>query len=296
MKRLAAALIAAICFSPSLAPALTGVVIVEEAQVYADADLDSEVIGVLPGGTKVPLSKGTRGEYAKFRKTRIKGESGKTGKIGWISSLEVKTETEIKKLKAKANAKSKGKPRSSKGPFANEEKNPERDEAGGELFVFTRSVGLAVGMAEYKESINGGDYSANLLTYGLKLTGTDVLLGGALMDVNILFHYGAPEYYDRLSQTKPTGFISWMDFNLLLPVMMREDSLIGIGLGPLLVLSNMSASDSNQTYSMWALNAGVTAEVTAGVRFGEVALRLDGKYWFERQTYRQLQIALQTVF
>ncbi len=151
-------------------------------------------------------------------------------------------------------------------------------------------------MAEYKESINGGDYSANLLTYGLKLTGTDVLLGGALMDVNILFHYGAPEYYDRLSVTKPTGFISWMDFNLLLPVMMREDSLIGIGLGPLLVLSNMSASDSNQTYSMWALNAGVTAEVTAGVRFGEVALRLDGKYWFERQTYRQLQIALQTVF
>lgn len=290
MRRLAAVLIAAICLSPSLAPALTGVVIVEEAQVYVDADLDSEVIGVVPGGTKLALSKGTRGEYAKFRKTRIKG------KIGWISSLDVKTETEIKKLKAKVKAKSKGKPRSSKGPFANEEKNPERDEAGGDLFVFTRSVGLAVGIAEYKESINGGDYSASLLTYGLKLTGTDVLLGGALMDVNILFHYGAPEYYDRLSITKPTGFISWMDFNLLLPVMMREDSLIGIGLGPLLVLSNMSASDSNQTYSMWALNAGVTAEVTAGVRFGEVALRLDGKYWFERQSYRQLQLALQTVF
>lgn len=290
MKRLAAVLILAICVLPSFASALTGVVIAEEAQVYADADLDSEVIGVVPGGTRLTLSKGTRGEYAKFRKTRIKG------KIGWISSLDVKTEDEIKKLKAKAKAKSKGKPRSSKGPFADEEKSPERDEAGGELFVFTRSVGLAVGMAEYKESINGGDYSANLLTYGLKLTGTDVLLGGALMDVNILFHYGAPEYYDRLSVTKPTGFISWMDFNLLLPVMMREDSLIGIGLGPLLVLSNMSASDSNQTYSMWALNAGVTAEVTAGVRFGEVALRLDGKYWFERQTYRQLQIALQTVF
>lgn len=290
MKRLAAVLILAICVLPSFASALTGVVIAEEAQVYADADLDSEVIGVVPGGTKLTLSKGTRGEYAKFRKTRIKG------KIGWISSLDVKTEDEIKKLKAKAKAKSKGKPRSSKGPFADEEKSPERDEAGGELFVFTRSVGLAVGMAEYKESINGGDYSANLLTYGLKLTGTDVLLGGALMDVNILFRYGAPEYYDRLSVTKPTGFISWMDFNLLLPVMMREDSLIGIGLGPLLVLSNMSASDSNQTYSMWALNAGVTAEVTAGVRFGEVALRLDGKYWFERQTYRQLQIALQTVF
>ncbi|MBL7687904.1 MAG: SH3 domain-containing protein [Bdellovibrionaceae bacterium] len=290
MKRLAAVLILAICVLPSFASALTGVVIAEEAQVYADADLDSEVIGVVPGGTKLTLSKGTRGEYAKFRKTRIKG------KIGWISSLDVKTEDEIKKLKAKAKAKSKGKPRSSKGPFADEEKSPERDEAGGELFVFTRSVGLAVGMADYKESINGGDYSANLLTYGLKLTGTDVLLGGALMDVNILFHYGAPEYYDRLSVTKPTGFISWMDFNLLLPVMMREDSLIGIGLGPLLVLSNMSASDSNQTYSMWALNAGVTAEVTAGVRFGEVALRLDGKYWFERQTYRQLQIALQTVF
>ncbi len=290
MKQFVAALSAVVVFFAPHALALTGVVVVGEAQVYTAPDLDSKVIAVVPGGTKLPLSKGITGEYAKFRKTRVKG------KIGWISSLDVKTEVEVEKLKAVAKAKSKGKPRSRKGPFADDAKDSDGNEDGGELFVFTRSVGLAVGLAEYKESINGGDYSANLLTYGLKLTGADVLLGGALMDVNVLFHYGAPEYYDRLSITKPTGFISWFDFNLLLPVMMREHSMIGIGLGPLLVLSNISTMDANQTYSMWALNAGVTAEVMAGVRFGSVALRLDGKYWFERQSYRQLQFAVQTVF
>lgn len=264
----------------------SAVVTAEVAQVYDQPDLDAKAITVVKRGTKLPISKGTRGAYAKFYRTRA------NGKVGWILTLDVKSEAEAKKFFAQGKA-----ARYKRGPFA-----PEPDEAGGqrgrdrEMFTFTRSVSLAIGMNEYKESINGVDYTANLLTYGLKLTGPDVLLTGPLMGVDIVFHYGAPSYYDSLSQVKPSGFIMWTDANLLLPIMARQDTLIGIGAGPILVISNIQASQGGKDYGMWAINIGADIELSAGVRFDDFCVRLDGKYIFEKKIYRQVQLSVGTIF
>ncbi len=259
------------------------VVVSEESQIYDKPDLDGAVVTVVKRGKRLPVSKGTRGEFAKFYRTRA------NGKLGWILTSDVKSEVDAKKFFTQAKAAA-----YKRGPF-----EPEADEVKGsskEMFAFTRSVAFAVGQNEYKESINGVDYTANLLTYGLKLTGPDVLLTGPLMDVNILLHYGAPEYYKGLSQIAPTGFILWTDANLLLPIIVRQDTLIGIGAGPILVISNIQASQGTTDYGMWAFNIGVDVELTAGIRFDDFCIRLDGKYIFEKKTYRQVQLSVGTIF
>ncbi len=259
------------------------VVVSEESQIYDKPDLDGSVVAVVKRGKRLPVSKGTRGEFAKFFKTRA------NGKLGWILTSDVKSEADAKKFFTQAKAAA-----YKRGPF-----EPEADEtksSSKEMFAFTRSVAFAIGQNEYKESINGVDYTANLMTYGLKLTGPDVLLTGPLMDVNIVLHYGAPAYYKGLSQITPTGFILWTDANLLLPIMVRQDTLIGIGAGPILVISNIQASQGTTDYGMWAFNLGANVELTAGMRFDDFCIRLDGKYIFEKKTYRQVQLSVGTVF
>lgn len=268
---------------------LIGVVVVEGAQIYREPDLDAPVIAVAKLGTRLPLSKGTRGEFAKFHRTRI------DGKVGWIVTLDVKSEAEAKKVFTQARAAA-----YKRGPFAddaNEDGSLPAGSAAKEPFVFTRNVSFALGwMNGYKESINGRDQVADLVTYGVKLTGPDVLLGGALMDVNVMLHYGAPDYYQALSSTSPRGFILWTDANLLLPIRMRDNSLIGLGAGPLVVMSNIQASQGGQSYSMWQVNLGLNLELTAGFRFGDFSVRLDGRYMFEKKTYRQAVLSVGTVF
>ena len=264
------------------------VVVVEASQIYGRPDLDAPVISVVTRGTRIPISRGTRGDFAKFHRTRV------NGKIGWVVTIDIRSETAAKKILKAEDAESM-KP----GPFADDPKEePERpmNAKEREPYAFAKTVSFAVGMAGYKESINGSDYSANLLTYGLKLTGPDVLLTGPLMDLNVMFHYGAPDYYAGLSSITPSGFLMWVDANLLLPIRMRENYMIAVGAGPLLVLSNMQSTQGVQSYDMWALNVGANVELTAGLRFDDFSVRLDGRYLFENKSYWQTQLAIGTVF
>jgi hypothetical protein len=268
---------------------MIAVVISETTQIYEKPDLDAKVVAVVKRGTRLPISKGTRGEFAKFHRTRV------DGKIGWVLILDIRSEAAAKKVFTKALAEA-YKP----GPFA--EDPPEGDDKltegreENEPFAFTKSASFVVGLANYKESIAGGEYSTDLMSYGIKLTGPDVLIDGPLMDVNLLFHYGAPDYYRQLSATNPSGFLIFADANLLLPIVLRQDSLVGIGAGPLLVVSNIQAAQGAQNYSMWQMNLGATVELTGGLRFGSWCVRVDGKYMFEKKTYRQVQLAIGTVF
>lgn len=267
---------------------LVAVVVSEKTQIYENPDLDAKVIAVVNRGTRLPISKGTRGDYAKFHRTRV------DGKIGWVLILDIRTEAAAKKFFTKAIAEA-----YKAGPFSEESHEDEkltegRDEH--EPFAFTKSVSFVVGLSNYKESIGGDEYSTDLLSYGLKLTGPDVFLDGPLMDVNVLFHYGAPDYYRQLSSTNPSGFMIFADANLLLPLLMRQNSLIGVGAGPLIVISDLQAGQGAQNYSMWQVNLGATVELTGGLRLGDWCVRLDGKYMFEKKTYRQIQLSIGKLF
>lgn len=265
------------------------VVTAPSTQIYEKPDLDAKVIATVQQGVKIPVSKGTRGEFAKFHRTRV------LGRLGWVLILDVKPEAQAKKVLAEVQAQAM-KP----GPFASDEESSEDAKSGSrkerEPFAFTRSVSFVIGQTQYKEAIGGQDFIASLMHYGLKLTGPDLLLTGPLMDVNVVLHYGAPPYNEAMSSIKPTGFVLWTDANLLVPLFFREDTLVALGFGPLLVIANTQTSQGDQTSSKWKTDLGATVELSAGYRFEDISFRLEGKYMFEDKTYHQVQLAIGTVF
>lgn len=272
---------------------LFAVVVAPETQIYEKPDLDAKVIATVRQGIKIPVSKGVRGDFAKFYRTRV------LGRLGWVLILDVKPEAEAKKVLAQAKVQA-----SKPGPFATDEDADDRSVDGNgigarderEPFAFSRSVSFVLGQTQYKESISGQDFIASLLHYGLKITGPDILFTGPLMDVNVVLHYGAPPYNEALSSIKPSGFVLWTDANLLLPVFVRENTLVTLGVGPLLVLANTRSGQGEATFSRWKTELGATTGVAVGQRFEDLSVRLEAKYIFEDKTYHQVQMAIGMVF
>lgn len=256
---------------------VAAVVRTDGALVYAQPDFDAEVLSTLNEGQSIRVSRGTTGQFAKFHKVRV-------GPIlGYIAEIDVQVEGATKK-------------RTHKRADKKQEKKKKKDDGPQLPMMFSRFVGVLVGQTSYKEGIQGADEDANLLTYGLKVTGPDVVLDGPIMDLNVQLHYGAPSYYDRLSETKPTGFILWVDPLLLLPFVNGQNSMVYLGAGPVLVLSNFKVYNTNRMMDLTALNVGASFSVGAGFRIEKVAVRAEAKYYLEKTSYKGILLSVQSQF
>ena len=254
--------------------------------VYEKPDLDSKPFAILPQGTRIPVSKGTRGEFQKFYRTRFQG------KLGWVLTIDVRPEAEVRKAIAKAKGK---KPK--KGPFAAENEAEENQDGGGKNpYVFSQSASLVFGLVDFQEDVEGVGRQESLTVYGFKITGPDVFIQGPVVDLNFLLHYGAPTYYDNLSSTKPSGFVVWVDALLVMPLRMREDSLISAAAGPVLTLSSIKTSQGLSAVDSFDARIGAALSLTAGMRFDEIATRIDARYVIEGKSYPQFLFSLGTVF
>ncbi len=267
----------------------SSVVVAPETLVYENPDLDSKPFAILPQGTRIPVSKGTRGEYQKFYRTKFQN------KLGWVLTIDVRPETEVRK----AIAKFKGK-KPQKGPFAaqNEaEENAEDDGQGtrGNPYVFSQSASFVFGFVDFQEDVGGRNRKENLTVYGFKITGPDVFIQGPVVDLNFLLHYGAPTYYDGLSVTKPSGFVVWLDALLVMPLRMGEDSLIAAAAGPVLSLSNIQTSEGLTSVNSFDARIGAALSLSAGMRFDDFAARVDARYVIEGTSYPQILFSLGTM-
>ena len=280
------------------ASGVAAVVKSDSALIYSKPDFDADVLGTLNAGQHVRVSKGTTGSVVKFHKVR----AGSI--VGYVAESDVAVEGETKRREAKsdngpsktkASSASKNKTKTNNKKKSKESKKRNEDK---EKFpmLFSRFVGVMVGQVGFKEGISGVDATDNFLVYGLKVTGPDVLLDGPIMDLNVALHFGAPSYYNSLSTTKPTGFVLLTDGLFLLPFIQAQDQMVYFGAGPLLVLSNFKVTNGGAPQDLTALNLGVSFSVGAGLRFDKVALRLEGKYYIEKQSYRGLQLSLQSQF
>ena len=236
-------------------------------QVYVAPDFDSKVIGRLKPGTRVRVSRQTTGKFYKFHKV-VMGR-----RVGYIADNEVAIGN-----RAVASTTSSDRPRKRR------ETKP---------VYFSRFVGVLVGTTELKEGITGVDASDQLLIYGLKITGPDVLMGTP-MDLNFALHYGAPKYYDKLSSVRPAGFILYTDALLLLPWLQRQNFAGLFGVGPLLVYSDFQVVNGGRAQSLSTLNIGASFMAGVVYRFSRVGLRLEGKYFLEKQSAKAIQVGLQT--
>jgi hypothetical protein len=278
---------------------VAAVISTDGALVLAEPDMDATPIAQLAAGTKVRVSKKTTSGEMPFRKIRV-GQ-----RIGYIAEIDIYLGESLpsnSKSKKKGLEKSKSKNNKLAGKKETVDKTKDKPDENtksrskDDPFYFSKFVGFTFGMSEFKEGIVGVDASAWMPFYGLKITGPDVLLKGPVIDFDLLLHYGAPAYYEPLSATKPTGFIVLTDMLLHIPVIYRDSGDVFLGLGPMLMLSQFSVNNAGHDQSLSEVNLGYSLNLGAGYRVDHAALRLEGKYFSEKRTYRGLFASIQTQF
>lgn len=301
----------------SIAFALTASVKTDGALVYAKPDFDAEILSSLPFGQKIVISKGKAGTVAKFYRMR----AGKV--VGFISDIDVtvtagsgdeadsssagrsrkRAKNKTKKSKS-LSSKSRSDSSSAKANQASQKseakqkqiEEQQRQARAALPFVFNRYVGLVVGLAGYEESIAGAKKKESLLVYGLKATGPDLFFQGPILDLNLLLHYGAPKGYTEISSVKPTGFFVLADTLLLLPMLQREKFLGTLGFGPNVSYRSYKTVSTTGFVNHGGFGVGLSLQASAGLRLGDYALRLEGKYLVDKRIDTIFQLSLQNAF
>lgn len=268
-----------------------GKVVSEEAQVYDQPNFDAAVIGVVPGGATFDISKNLFG--GAFYKIRIT-EPGQPSRLGYIADSDIrpnfKTATSNYKAAAGKNAKKKNQP-----------EKPERKRK--KSFENTRYVGPMFALIDYQEETMGAKPHENLGFYGLKISGPNVLLEGLIpMELNLMFHSGAPSYYEKATGNSASGFIFLGNILLQTYWPMGPNALTFFGFGPMMKYSKFdvelrdSGTGKNQPYSLEDISVGLSLNAGLGLRAGPVALRVDYQYFYEKQPYGGFSAAVQWGF
>ncbi len=287
-----------------------GVIRTQTATVYSAPNFDGRILASLPNKSRVVMSKSTSGNQGpQFYKVKIK-LNGKSV-IGYIVDAEIGSEkagvlvakaakpdgTAVQNVAGETAIKGKKDGENfSKVAGAHRRKKKKKREKEKQPMLFSSYAGLVVGLTDFKEKISGVNASENMLTYGIKLTGLDLLLKGPITEFNFMIHSGAPSYYGALSGIKPTGFIIWTDALLVYPFFNRDNSMISFNAGPLLVISDFKVLRNDKLMDLFALNAGFSTALSGAYRIGSVALRVEVKYMFENRSYLALLGSLQSEF
>lgn len=263
------------------------VVITDSAMVFEKPDMDSDTLAYLNVGQAVRVSKKIYGLDPRFYKISL--PDGKFGYVATIDVGPVKSEKEASRSSsAPKPADLKREERMARARLKSEMAKP---------MMFNTWFGAALGRMTFKEKIPGVKAEEDLLVYGLKVTGPDVLLQGPIMDVNVMLHYGAPSYYESLSRVKPSGFIFSTDALLIVPFGMGQDTGLYFGLGPWARYSSFKYV--NQTGALQApskFGIGAAFALGGAYRIGAFSLRLEGKRIWESSTQTVLQLGLQTLY
>lgn len=265
-------------------PVYRGQVGPDGATVYRQPTFDSEILTTLPPGKTFSISAKPINTDGAFYKVLVK--PGLTGYVG---------DHEIRPLFKTANAKK-------EEAEAKEDKEEPRSKRK-RPFVFTKYAGLEYAFVQFKEKTLGKERTENLDFFGVKISGPDLLIEGPIMmDVNFLFHYGAPTYYEKLTGRGTDGFAFLVDFLFQYPMPVGQNSLVYYGFGPAIRYSKFDVQVRNAgnntitAYSLEDITAGAVFNLGLGFRLGSVALRAEGRYYWEKTQYFGATTALQFGF
>ncbi len=257
--------------------------------VYSKPDFDAATISYLSAGQDVRVSKRQYGTVQKFFRLRLPN-----GKIGYVSTIDVSREGGNSDESEKTKGKDKGKDED------HADKSRQRARYRREMdkpMMFNRWIGLVGGNLAFKEKIKGSKGEDDLIIYGLKVTGPDIVLEGPIMDLNVFLHIGAPKYYEDLSKIKPTGFVFMTDALLLFPLTGGQNSSVYFGGGPMFKYTKfkyIGLAGTPKNPQQFAL--GGSGVIGLGMRMGGLAIRGEAKYVAERTTQIIYQFSLQTFY
>lgn len=252
-----------------------GVIVEVEANVYQAASFDAPVIATLPKGTKLPMSEKV---FGAFYKVLVK-----KGVYGFVSDVEIAPLQGQKVTEQTSEKKNKAKNNNVHKPKIKKQKP----------FWMTRYLGASVGWLTFNEDILGGNQHDNLIMYGLKITGNDILFDGPPMEVNLLIHSGAPAYYRTITGHEAKGMMTLFDASLLFMLDSGKNKMIYLGLGPMMMFSNFDITAGSTPFSLQQMRLGMVGNIGVAVRLGSVAIRGEWKLYKEKYTYSGVYGSLQ---
>lgn len=268
-------------------------VIVDGAAVYQVPNFDSPILEYLDREKKIRVSKKLYngiGGLGAFYKVRLAKK-----RYGYITDVDLRLPNgKFRVAKSADTLDSVG-----SDPFGNQlSDNMATVEEPKDMqsIYFTRYAGLVYSSYGYTDEINNQDRSAATSFFGFKLTGPGALLGGAPMDVEVLYSTG-PSYYGELF-SKASGFLLIFNTQLLLPFMEWPNALLYYGGGVVLTYSNFTLNNTNPPvgsgFNSEEVRAGLAFSGGGAYRFmRKWVFRGEGKYFYEKKQYFGFGASLQ---
>lgn len=259
-----------------MAQSQQGTVVNDESIVYRDPDFDAPVLGNLKSGSVVTISKGKKGPFYKVRL--------KPGKMGWIADSDVRPGIISSKEQEK---------------FVREEEEKKKPQ---KPFFASRYRGPTFEYLMYNEDSTGAGRTDGLLFYGLKFSGFNTIFSGEIFtDANIIFHSGAPKYYEDLTKRSAEGFIVIANFLFQTVIPQNTWFFYYYGLGPTVKYSHFDLTLANtptdKPYSADDLTVGAVINWGLAFRFGDkLSLHTEVKYYWEKSQYLGGGISLGYIF
>lgn len=250
-------------------------VVGEDPYAHQSANFDSPVVSSYKRGDVIRVYP-KQGEM--FFRVLLKGN-----KIGWIADNQVR----IGKVKLKTEGRD----------LTEAQKKKLR-----QSFSARRFIGPGIHYISYTENTMGKDRSEGMPFYGLKISGNDTLVDGELfVETNILFHSGAPSYYEAKTGKGSDGFIVLANvlFETTLP--QSKSHYLYFGFGPLFKFSHLSLDllVNGRTKVYAADDMVLGAAFNAGIAFkmgAAFSCRLSADYYWEKLQYGGLGLGLQWEF
>tara|TARA_B110001454_G_C12723278_1_gene436213 strand:- start:11523 stop:12437 length:915 start_codon:yes stop_codon:yes gene_type:complete len=261
--------------------------------VYAQPDFDSPVIATLKPGTFYYVSK--QKFVYDFHKIRI----GKN-QDGYISSSEIKIVTAQYVQNRKKKGKTDPAAETDAATQVAAEKKPAKKEAKktSKPIYVSRYQGLIVEQQNYIEDTMSNTRSDNIMFFGYRLVGFNTLFSGEMStDLAVMYHSGAPAYYEKITGRSTSGQIINLQFTFDTIIPLAHSFMASYGFGPMIKYSHFEVSLKNpagvgyDTYVLDDMNFGVLFRLGAATRLGVIGLRADVKYYIESKQYVGINVS-----
>ena len=256
-----------------------GIVFVDGAAVYKSANFDSPILDYLDKGKSVRISRKVykgKGGFGAFYKVKL----GKK-KYGYIADSEISP-----KLK-KVNKEFIDNPDFEKSAEMSSQNIP---------VDLVRYLGLGISMINYTEEFEGQKFFEFLPAFGLKMSGPGTMGLGPPLDFEVLIAPLAPAYYKKFSTEGASGFLLVANTVLNMNLYVSGDTHAYYGLGLMTSFSKFDVNYDGTVLDSQELRLGALFHLGVFQRFGTWGLRLEGKYYVERESYIAASLGIQTEF
>lgn len=276
----------------AFAAAAKGRIRSEGATIYKAASFDSPVIANLAPGTtyyissvlfngafyRIMIKKNVLGYVPDYQIDPLNGSAAKAAPI--------------------STAAQKNKKMSKTADKAAERKDPAQ-----RSIALTRYGGLEYAMIDYKEHTMGSNYHQNMSFFGFKFSGPNLMVSGPFtMDINVLMHFGAPNYYETATGNSADGFILLADMMLQTNWPLSKNAMLYYGFGPVFHFSKFnlrlgSTTPTKKSYLAEDMNLGAVFNLgLAGRLSNRWGIRGEARYYWEKTMYLGFAGAVQYSF